>query len=623
MLFMRKYLRLLSILLSALIWGACSNIPNNQSDDTGTLYPRGDERKVSRGNTTYFIDPVKGSDNNTGLKGKRAWLTFRHLNQLKLSPGDKVEILSPGKFDQTIFLQGAGTDDNPVEINFAPGRYDIFPDNIYRDKYNISNTNSMPDSLKAVGILLKHAKNFNINGNGAKIVYRAKMIEVCIDSSTNININNLKFDYHRPTVSEFRVMETGDDYAIIKIHEDSWYKTEGGKIIWYGEGWTCNTRMLGQELNPETNDVRRLWDPLEGLEIEQLGSGTVRARGKHRLKVDHIYQLREIYRDYAAVFTRRSKNITWDNVDFYFMHGMGMVSQFSEDLALNAVRIAPETESGRTTAAWADCLHFSGCRGKIQISDCVFKGAHDDAINIHGTYLQVAEILPGNQLLMKFVHEQTYGFMAFNAGDQVDLIDSHSYESYGLNRVTKATMINPREILITLEDKVPINLEHGDVIENVTWTPEVEIKGCSLSWIPTRGFLISTRRRTVVENNDFLATHMSAILMAIDANNWFESGFVRDMLISGNNFIRCAEPVILIEPGNSLSNKAVYQNISIMENDFLLRGSVMLRAKSTSRLKIIGNSIYSNMELDDQKCIITDDCEDVTIDGNKYESINQ
>jgi hypothetical protein len=39
------------------------------------------------------------------------------------------------------------------------------------------------------------------------------MIEVCIDSSENISIAGLHFDYHRPTVSEFTVIAAGDGYA--------------------------------------------------------------------------------------------------------------------------------------------------------------------------------------------------------------------------------------------------------------------------------------------------------------------------------------------------------------------------------------------------------------------------
>lgn len=292
----------------------------------------GNPGNISPGNTTYYINPAKGNDENSGLKAEKAWRTFSRINKLQLSPGDRVEITSPGSFDQTLMLTGEGTSADPVEVHFAKGRYDFFPDNVFREKYNISNTNTSPDSLKAVGILLKHARNFEISGEGAEIVYRGKMIEVCVDSCENILISDLHFDYHRPTVSEFKVVGVGDDYADIQIHKDSKYKIENDSIIWCGEGWIYSTPILAQELNLKINDVRRLRNPLKGMRFEEIQPGLVRVWGEHKVKKGHIYQLRETFRDYAAVFTRRSKNITWKNVNFYFLHGMGLVSQFSENL---------------------------------------------------------------------------------------------------------------------------------------------------------------------------------------------------------------------------------------------------------------------------------------------------
>jgi len=574
--------------------------------------------RISPGNTIYYIDPVHGDDDNSGLRSKKAWRTFYYINQLQLAPGDRIEILSPGSFDQTLMLKGEGTVDDPVKVHFAEGRYDFYPDNVFREKYYISNTNGSPDSLKAVGILLKHARNFEISGEGAEIIYRGKMIEVCIDSCENVSVSNLSFDYHRPTVSEFKVVAVGEDYIDIQIHKDSKYRIEDGNIIWYGEGWTFNTRLLGQELNLEKNDVRRLWNPIEGMQFEELKQGLIRARGEHNVKKDHIYQLRETFRDYAAVFTRRSRNITWKNVNFYFLHGMGLVNQFSENLTYDSVSIAPDSTSGRTTSAWADILHISGCKGKVQVKDCIFKGAHDDAINIHGTYLQVDEKISEKQVKLRFMHHQTYGFLAVNPGDEIEFVDGESYESHGLNKVKNAILLNPKEILVTLEKPIPRELEPEDVIENVTWTPEVEIRGCHVSWIPTRGFLLATRRKVLVEENEFLATHMSAILVGIDANKWFESGYVRDMTIRNNKFVHCAEPVIHIEPMNSKANNDVHQNIRIENNQFLLHNELVLKAKSASNINVTGNTIISEKKLNDEIIVLTSDCADVKVEDNNY-----
>jgi hypothetical protein len=580
--------------------------------------PRAEHSGISPGRTSYFIDPVNGDDDNSGSKESRAWRTFTPINRLQLAPGDRVEITSPGSFDQTLILRGEGNAEDPVEVHFADGRYDFFTHRITRKKYNISNTNSQPDSLKAIGILVEKAKHFNISGPGAEIICRGKMIEVCIDSCEDIALSGLSFDYHRPTVSEFQVVEVGEDYVDLQIHRDSEYRIEDGNIIWYGEGWTSHTRILGQELDLETNDVRRLWNPIEGMQFEEIQPDLVRARGEHRVKKDHVYQLRETFRDYAAVFTRRSKNISWKNVHFYFLHGMGLVSQFSENLTYDAVSIAPDSTGGRTTAAWADILHVSGCRGKVLVKDCVFRGAHDDAINVHGTYLQVVEKITENQVKLRFMHPQTYGFLAVNPGDEIEFVDGESYESHGLTRVRDAILINPREILVTLEKPVPGELDPGDVIENVTWTPEVEIRGCKVSWIPTRGFLLATRKKVLVEENEFLATHMSAILVGIDANKWFESGYVRDMTIRNNRFVRCAEPVIHIEPMNSKPNNNVHRNIRIENNRFLLRNELVLQAKSASNISVTGNTIFSENKLNDDLVIMTNDCSDVKVAINQF-----
>jgi hypothetical protein len=578
---------------------------------------------ISPGYTTYFINPAGGDDNNSGKTKNQAWRTFNHINQLLLSPGDRIEITSPGSTNQTLILKGEGTADNPVKVHFASGRYDFFPDNIHRKRYDISNTNDSPDSLKVIGILLEHAKNFEISGAGAEIVYRGKMIEVCIDSCENISIADLHFDYHRPTVSEFKVVAGGDDYVDIKIHKDSDYKVENDSITWYGEGWTYHTPILAQELNLETNDVKRLWNPLKGLGCEELEPGLVRVKGKNKMKKDHVYQLREIFRDYAAVFTRGSKNITWKDVNFHFLHGMGVVCQFSENLTFDSVVMAPDSTSGRTTSSWADCLHISGCKGKVLVKNCIFQGAHDDAINIHGTYLQVAEKLSNKQVRVRFKHPQTYGFMAFNRGDEVEFINSASYKSTAKNMVKEAVLLNPKEMILTFEKSTPQELNPGDVIENVTWTPEVEIRGCRVSWIPTHGFLLSTRRKILVEGNVFIATHMSALLMAIDANSWYESGYVYDLTIRNNSFFRCAEPVIFIDPGNRTENNTVYQNVKIENNEFVLSNELIVKAKSTKELVVTGNTIFSQKKLNDEVSIKTNDCSDVRPAKNDYRLLSK
>ncbi len=597
------------------------------AEGPGTLYPSEEHRKLSPGHITYYIDPADGSDANSGVQREAAWRTFRRINQMLLSPGDRVKIVSPGSFDQTLMLMGAGTEEAPVEVRFAPGRYDFHPGNAFRRNYQISNTNGDPEGGKAVGILLAGARHFRISGPGVSLFYRGKMIEVCIDRCQDITISDLQFDYHRPTVSEFTVAAVGADYVDLKIHKDSHYRIDDGQITWEGEGWAYKTG-LAQELDLRTDEIWRRRDPLLGLTLQEIKPFLVRARGKHDMKPQRVYQIRDTHRDCAGVFTRRSKNITWKNVKFRFLHGMGLVNQFSENLTFDSITVAPSKTSGRTTAAWADCIQVSGCKGKLLVKDCVFSGAHDDAINIHGTHLRVVERLSDRRVKVQFMHAQTFGFMAFNPGDQIEFVRWDSLRTYGPNRVEEARLLGPKELLLTLAKPVPEDFQENDVLENVTWTPEVEIRGCRVSRIPTRGFLITTRRKVLVEDNEFLGTRMSAILVEDDARGWYESGCVRDMTIRGNRFIGCGEPVIHINPRNSVANDSVHRNIRIENNEFVLRGAtsvkaLSVRARSTRGLRITGNTIYSDREADDGLSMQTSDCADLLIEKNVHLPLSQ
>ena len=80
-------------------------------------------------------------------------------------------------------------------------------------------------------------------------------------------------------------------------------------------------------------------------------------------------------------------------------------------------------------------------------------------------------------------------------------------------------MKNEREILITLDRNIPQTIRDKKelVVENVTYTPEVLIRNNYFARIPTRGILVSTRRKVLIENNTFFRMQMSGILIADDA----------------------------------------------------------------------------------------------------------
>jgi len=587
-----------------------------------TSYPSTKDRKLSPGRSAYYINPLNGDDHNNGLSTQKPWKTFKPVNRLILSAGDIVYVLKPGEFHESLVLNAKGRQDLPVRIVFAPGRYDFFPENAVKKKLHISNTNDTPYLPKAIAIMFDSCRFVQVEAANAKIELRGKMIETFIDNSTDIQLNGISYDYQRPTVSELTVTGTGINYADVLIHQDSEFSIKDSILTWQGEGWRYSSHTYWQVFNPETNELSRADIDAEGNRYVALGGRKVRAYFKKDpgFRKGLTYQTRDVLRDCAGIFMRNSKNLSLKNVDIYFMHGMGVVSQYCENIKITDLSVRPAENSGRTSAAWADILHFSGCKGKIEVSNSYLSGANDDAINIHGTHLRIIEKVSPNQIKVKFMHDQTYGFNAYTTGDSIDFVHPESLLPYSSNVVLSSEMLNDKEILLTLKLPAPVNINSSDVIENTTATPEIWIHDNTIAMIPTRGILSTSKRKTVIENNDFQRTAMTGIYINDDASSWYESGPVKNVLISGNHFDKCGAPVIDIHPENTVvgSKMGVHSNISIVNNDFKMPDSTIIRVRSTAGVRISGNTVQTPKPVKDVNALIKlIDCTGISVSNNK------
>ena len=562
------------------------------------LYPPAASRKASPGNTAYYINPAGGDDSRTGRAPDQAWRSLKPLHALLLAPGDRV-FLTPGKYAETLMPMGAGTAERPVEIRFAKGEYDFFPAKAKRLALHISNSNDDPHTPKPIAVLLQGVKHFRLQGDGSDLFVHGKMIEIMCDHAEHVSVSGLAFDYRRPLVSELTILDVAEHHADVEIQKDCTYAIENGRFVWIGEGWRSNGTTLNQEVDPadDFHTWRRGGGPLGGVtRAEELAPFRVRMHfnGNPGFTKGRILQFRETFRDMVSGFIVQSRDIAFRDGAFYALGGMGVVHQFSEDITYERMRIAPRPGGGRTTCAWADMLHFSGCKGRILIDGVTFSGSHDDPVNVHGTYLRIVDKPAPNQVRVRFLHPQTYGFPAFFAGDTIEFVHHDTMCAYATNAVVAAEMDGEKDMLLTLRDPVP-QTAANDVLENVTWTPAVTIRNCHVSGDSCRGFLLTTRQPVVVESNTFVKTSMAALLIAGDAGSWFESGPVRDVLIRGNTFTHCAEPVIHIDPENRSAKpeEPVHRNIRIEGNTFQLKGNTAVSAKSVRGLRITGNRFSS------------------------------
>ena len=536
---------------------------------------------------------------------------------------------------------------------FDGGRYDIWPEGAERREWFISNTSTeseCPSKIKTVGLLVEDMHDLTIEGRGSTLVFHGKMITIAVARSSNITIRNLHTDFERPGMSEMTVTECNDEGTAVRFHPDSRYDIDSeGRIHLFGEGWRSNIFHC-IEYTPATDHLHysRAWDWLRSSEAVEVERGVVRFKTPAEFSVaaGQRFFVRDIIRDHVGMFLYESSDVELCDLQVHYMHGLGIVSQFTRNITMRNITCAPREGSGRFMASSADFMHFSGCSGKIGIFDCRFDGAQDDPINVHGTNLRIVERLSDNRLLLRFMHGQSYGFRAFSERDSVAFVNAPTMERRSFAVVEDVKRISDRLVEVAFDRKVPEDVVAGsDCVENITCTPEVEIRRCSFTHTNTRGTLMTTPRRVVIADNIYRKTGMSAILIEGDAEGWYESGPVCDVLIENNTFIDCgyvggpANAVIALHPSNTVidADRPVHRNVRILNNRFVTFGNPVLYAKSTAGLVFEGNSVSVGFEDDRRnngrepraadladaiftfKPFVLLGCKDVSITGNLIE----
>lgn len=491
-----------------------------------------------------------------------------------------------------------------VIIELPGGRIDLWPEGSFRKELYISNSTEADtlSKVKNIAFLLEGLQNVTIEGNNTLVMLHGKMESFAFINCKDILLKNISFDYERPTMSELKITSVSSNEVKVEIHPDTRYDITNGKISFFGEGWKSNAHHT-ISCDPFTSVMKySSFKPFLESQAVQTGCSEVTFKGdfpKANFHNGNILTIRDPYRDNSGAFISLSKNIRLENVKMHYMHGLGIVSQFSENIKLIKVEVAPRPESGRQIAAFADCFHFSGCKGKIIIDSCFTSGSHDDPINVHGTHLKITSINEEKKLTVRFMHHQTYGFEAFFAGDSIAFVNPQTLQPVAYCVVKTASLINKREMELELEGALPKEVKTGQVIENISWTPEVSITNSRFEKTNTRGLLLTTRRKVLIENNIFYRTGMHAILIADDASSWFESGPVKDVTIRNNTFEECGYNqapgnfVIAISPENQelVPGFMVHRNIRIEENTFKIYDFPILTARSTEALIFKNNKI--------------------------------
>jgi hypothetical protein len=230
------------------------------------------------------------------------------------------------------------------------------------------------------------------------------------------------------------------------------------------------------------------------------------------------------------------------------------------------------------------------------------------------------------------MHEQSTGLTWGHPGDRVGFIDHETMRTVGEVGIMAFHAIDRDTFEVKLQQAAPAEAKVGDALENLTWSPDVTIRNNDFDSNRARGLLVSTPGRVVIENNRFQSSG-SAILIAGDANAWYESGAVRDVIIRGNEFgeachsspYQFGEGIISILPEIPKPELGLpfHRNIRIEDNTFRPSDYPVLYAKSVDGLSFSGNRLIRSRHhepVHPRKATLTFEyCRHVRVDGNRFE----
>ena len=505
-------------------------------------------------------------------------------------------------------------------LTLIKGNYVFQSKNAQEKEFFISNTISQKEYQKnkrhgihKTAIVIDGVKNMEIDCNDSNFIIDGQMTHIYIKNCENVSIKNLNIQTVLPDVHKITVLKASTFYVTFAIDNSSNFKEESGDFYWWGTDYKTkfndakhNDYVIPTACAENLNHlICNRKHPLQGASsIKQISERifNVRYITPKDFKVGQVFYIFSDKRNDVGIFIEKSNKITLKNITQRFNRGHGVVAQNSENITIDGCVFAPDGKSEVDFCCLGDFLHFNMCRGRIIVSNCEFDSCGANLCNVHGNYFEIVE-QDKDKMVLKFPKEQSFGFESFKEGDVIAFVDSKSLVEVSRTKVLKAVLRDGIYYDLTTAAYDPPKKD-GLVVENVSAYPQFVFDSNTVNRIAKRGVICSTRGKVRIENNRFLNTGMSDIVIENDALKRFESGAVSDVEISGNAFMNCEESSIVIKPHIKKYVASIHKNIKIDNNLFVLKEACAVFAYACDGLEVKDNTFAGNES--QEKVVIKD-----------------
>ncbi len=480
-------------------------------------------------------------------------------------------------------------------------QYDFYPQGASEAFYYISNNDA---SLKPIAFHLKNKKNITVDGGGASLVFHGHILPVVLDNCENVTLKNFSVNYAIPQYAQGKITEAAGGRTVLSFDGTEFRcKIKDGSFCFYSEeeNWeNVITAALSLEFDAEKKapvshkppyfaytgvpkDHGFLRAMFRDVTLRELSENTIEMTGDvgYTHKVGNYWVCTLRSREYPGIFVHNCKDVLLEHIDLLHTASMGVICQLTENITLKNVRAVTPEGSNRMLSVSADATHFVNCRGKLTVDSCKFVSMMDDALNVHGIYTIFDKYINDSAVLCTYGHEQQKGINPFRMGDIAAVIDENTLETVCTFTVKSAESISGD--FLRVEAMEPIETIYaGCVLENLSTAPDVCIHHTESGNNRPRGFLLSSRGKTLVENCKFYNMNCG-IQIGGEMKDWYESGAIEDITIRHNDFCNSAYAggdAIFISPRVNIPENAkdFHGTVTVENNCFTMHEKRLLTA---------------------------------------------
>lgn len=543
------------------------------------------------------------------------------------------------------------------------GRYDLFPEKALERYREIPNNDN---GKKRIVFLLEQFKKFEIDGQGSELICHDHMLPFDLHKSENITIKNLSINWSMPFYFQGKVvaLHPEDNSFDLQVMSECQYEIQGNELIFsnkkteHTKGWYSMAPPAQKDVIWEQNIYWNIWfDPktkapaynaensktrLNAWNFQLNVPATTVELSKNLLRIKNasnqlpqvgwvlvINGIKTKNRLSPAINIANCKNIVIENVTVHHSSGIALIVHHTENISLNHYCVLLPSNSERLVTTTADASHFVSCKGLIKIENCIMENMLDDATNIHGVYCNIDSVVDDFTVGMIRGHSEQQGFEFAKEGDKIQLVDTKTLRPYEELNVVSIHNVNEYYFEVRFNKKIRQVIHSESSAYNLSWQPDVEIRNCIVRQNRSRGFLISTAGNVLIENNKFIRSTYAGVMIAGDANYWYESGPVKNVVIRNNLFDNLGvgpgfAPVLLVAPEIEADSQWFYHNNIVFEgNTIITFARRLVELTSVQNFQFKNNTILKSEDYPvvtniTAPAFVLKGCKQIRIENNKY-----